>query len=47
MLYWRWKSKAPVGRPKINEEIGQMIKRMSLENPFLRHNLILPQDAPP
>src|SRR5262245_28004493 len=32
-LYWRWKSKAPVGRPKIDKEIRGLIKRMSLENP--------------
>jgi hypothetical protein len=31
-LYWRWKSKAPVGRPKIDKEIRELIKRMSLEN---------------
>jgi hypothetical protein len=31
-LYWRWKSKAPVGRPKIDREIRELIKRMSLEN---------------
>jgi hypothetical protein len=30
-LYWRWKSKAPVGRPKIDKEIRELIKRMSLE----------------
>src|SRR5262245_13993069 len=33
-LYWRWKSKAPVGRPKIDKEIREPIKRMSLENPL-------------
>jgi hypothetical protein len=33
-LYWRWKSKAPVGRPKIDKEIRGLIKRMSLENPL-------------
>jgi putative transposase len=33
-LYWRWKSKAPVGRPKIDKEIRELIKRMSLENPL-------------
>jgi putative transposase len=31
-LYWRWKSKAPVGRPKIDKEVRDLIKRMSLEN---------------
>jgi transposase InsO family protein len=34
MLYWRWKSKAPIGRPKIDKEIRELIKRMSLENPL-------------
>jgi putative transposase len=24
-LYWRWKSKAPVGRPKIDKEIRELI----------------------
>jgi putative transposase len=33
-LYWRWKSKAPVGRPKIDKEIRELFKRMSLENPL-------------
>jgi hypothetical protein len=33
-LYWRWKSKAQVGRPKIDKEIHELIKRMSLENPL-------------
>jgi putative transposase len=33
-LYWRWKSKAPVGRPKINQEIRELIRRMSRENPL-------------
>jgi putative transposase len=33
-LYWRLKSKAPVGRPKIDQEIRQLINRMSLENPL-------------
>jgi putative transposase len=33
-LYWRWKSKAPVGRPKIDKEIRELIKRISLENPL-------------
>jgi len=33
-LYWRWKSKAPVGRSKIDKEIRELIKRMSIENPL-------------
>jgi hypothetical protein len=32
--YWRWKSRsARVGRPKINEELRVLIRRMSRENP--------------
>ena len=31
-LYWRWKSKAPVGRPKIDKEIRELIRKMSREN---------------
>jgi putative transposase len=33
-LYWRWKSRAPVGRPPIDHEIRDLIRRMSLENPL-------------
>jgi putative transposase len=33
-LYWRWKSKAPIGRPQIDQEIRELIKRMSRENPL-------------
>jgi hypothetical protein len=33
-LYWRWKSKASPGRPKIDKEIRELIKSMSLENPL-------------
>ena len=33
-LYWRWKSgKGSVGRPKIDVEIRELIRRMSRENP--------------
>jgi putative transposase len=32
--YWRWKSKAPVGRPKIDKEIRELIGKMSRENPL-------------
>jgi putative transposase len=31
-LSWRWKSKAPVGRPQIDQEIRELIRRMSREN---------------
>ena len=33
-LYWRWKSRAgQVGRPRIDPEIRELIRRMSRENP--------------
>ena len=28
-LYWRWKSKAPTGRPPIDKEIRELIGKMS------------------
>src|SRR5262249_21839859 len=33
-LYWRWKSKATIGRPQIDKEIRELIRRMSRENPL-------------
>src|SRR5262245_27886229 len=33
-LYWRWKSKAPIGRPPIDKEIRELIRRISCENPL-------------
>lgn len=34
-LYWRWKSRAhPVGRPQIDQEIRDLIRRISQENPL-------------
>jgi transposase InsO family protein len=33
-LYWRWKSKAPIGRPQIDKEIRELIRRVSRENPL-------------
>src|SRR5499433_3003243 len=33
-LYWRWKSKAPIGRPTIDQEIRESIRRISRENPL-------------
>ncbi len=33
-LYWRWKSKAPIGRPPIDKEIRELIRRMARENPL-------------
>jgi len=32
--YWRWKSRPRGGRPRIAEEISDLIRRMSLENPL-------------
>jgi hypothetical protein len=40
--YWRWKSRSPRGRPRIAQEVRELIRRMSLENPVLAQNL--PQD---
>src|SRR5262245_60137244 len=33
-LFWRWKSRSRVGRPKVPVEIRQLIRDMSLANPF-------------
>src|SRR5215813_1129529 len=34
-LYWKWKSRARgVGRPKIDQEIRELIRKMSRENPL-------------
>jgi putative transposase len=34
-LYWKWKSRVGhAGRPKIDKEIRELIRRMSRENPF-------------
>ena len=32
--YWRWKSRRRGGRPKIDREIRDLIRRMSRENPL-------------
>jgi hypothetical protein len=32
--YWRWKSRSPGGRPRIAKEVGDLIRRMSIENPI-------------
>jgi putative transposase len=33
-LYWRWKSKrGPVGRPRLDAELRQLIRRMACDNP--------------
>jgi hypothetical protein len=33
-LFWRWKSRSRGGRPKVPLEIRQLIRDMSLANPF-------------
>jgi hypothetical protein len=32
--YWRWKSRARLGRPRIGRELRELIRRMSKENPL-------------
>jgi transposase InsO family protein len=32
--YWRWKSRSPGGRPRLAQEVRDLIRRMSLENPL-------------
>ena len=32
-LYWRWKSRAAAGRPPVDREIRDLIRRMARENP--------------
>ena len=32
--YWRWKSRAQGGRPKVELEVRQLIREMSVANPF-------------
>src|SRR5207245_8174836 len=32
--YWRWKSRARPGRPRIDRELRDLIRRMSQENPL-------------
>jgi transposase InsO family protein len=33
-VYWRWRSRAPVGRPRLSAEVRALIARMSQENPL-------------
>jgi transposase InsO family protein len=35
-VYWRWKSPGPVGRPKIDRELRDLIRQMCRENPLWR-----------
>ena len=37
--YWRWKSRALGGRPRIGNDVRDLIRRMSFENPVLAQNL--------
>lgn len=32
--FWRWKSRAPAGRPKIDQELRTLIRQMCRENPL-------------
>jgi hypothetical protein len=32
--YWRWKSRGRAGRPRIEQELRELIRRMSKENPL-------------
>ena len=32
--YWRWKSRARGGRPQINTDLRELIRRISIENPL-------------
>jgi putative transposase len=33
-LYWRWKSRHPAGRPSVSSEVRDLIRRISLSNPY-------------
>jgi len=33
-LYWRWRSRVPVGRPRLSAEVRALIARMSQDNPL-------------
>src|SRR5262245_59453953 len=32
--YWRWKSRGRAGRPRIDQELRELIRRMSKDNPL-------------
>src|SRR5262249_6788225 len=34
LAYWRWKSRARPGRPRVSRELRELIRRMSTENPL-------------
>ena len=51
-LYWRWKSRRRAGRPPISQEMQELIRRLSRENPLLgagqiRDTLLLLRYDPP
>ena len=51
-IYWRWKSRRKVGRPPISQEMQDLIRRLSRENPLwgagqIRDNLLLLRFDPP
>src|SRR6476620_6131774 len=33
-LYWRWRSRAPIGRPRVSLEVRELIARISRDNPL-------------
>src|SRR5712691_4953853 len=32
-LYWRWRSRAPMGRPRVSPEVRELIATMARDNP--------------
>ena len=34
IAFWRWKSRPPGGRPQVDKEVRDLIRRMSFENPL-------------
>ncbi len=51
-LYWRWKSRRKPGRPPITQEMQDLIRKLSRENPLwgagqIRDNLLLLHYDPP
>jgi len=51
-LYWRWKSRRKPGRPPISQEMQDLIRKLSRENPLwgagqIRDNLLLLHYDPP